>query len=124
MKRVLAFLLLLGAFIGLIGQEAAFAAGPVNAPVAIAKMASTSTQMSVDCMAMMQKAPQPAQKPCKGMTPDCMASMGCAVPAVAVPDAPLLEKMIHGSRDHYPAQTSASTGRALAPEPEPPTHLI
>src|SRR3546814_6203045 len=67
--------LLLGALIGLLGQEAAFASGPpaVSAPMAVSSMADSG--MSEDCMKMMAQQPQPAQKPCKGMTLACIAAM-------------------------------------------------
>ena len=123
-KRALSFLMLFGALIGLLGQEAAYAAGPVLAPASIIKMSADTGQMSADCMEMMQKAPQPSPKPCKGMTPDCIASMGCVIPLVVTPESALMDKMLHARLDHFSAPPSALTGRVLVPEPEPPTRLI
>ena len=116
--------MLLGALIGLLGQEAAYAAAPIHASDAVVKMAASSASMSPDCMAMMQKAPQPGQKPCKGLTLDCIAAMGCVVPLAVAPEPARIEKMIHARMAHFPAPTSTLAGRALAPEPEPPTLLI
>jgi hypothetical protein len=123
-KRVLSLLMLLGALIGLMGQETALAAAPVHAPAAIMKMSEGTAPMSADCMEMMQKAPQPAQKPCKGLTLDCIAAMGCVVPIAVTPESTLVDKMIYERMEHFPAPANALTGRVLAPEPEPPTLLI
>lgn len=123
-KLMLSLLMLLGALIGLMGQEAAFAAAPVHAPAAIMKMSEGAAPMSADCMEMMQKAPQPAQKPCKGLTLDCIAAMGCVVPLAVTPESALGEKMIYERMEHFPASANALAGRAVAPEPEPPTLLI
>ena len=89
-KCALHLFLLLGALIGLLGQEAAFASGPpaVSAPVAMSSMAASS--MSEDCMKMMAQQQQPAQKPCKGMTLACIAAMGCVVPMAVRNDSPAL----------------------------------
>ena len=123
-KPVLSLLMLLGALIGLMGQEAACAAAAEHGPAAIMKMSEGAAPMSADCMEMMQKAPQPTQKPCKGLTLDCIAAMGCVVPLAVTPETALVEKMIHARMEHFPAPANALAGRALAPEPEPPTLLI
>jgi hypothetical protein len=123
-KPVMSLLMLLGALIGLVGQEAAFAGAPAHARAAIMKMSESTAPMSADCMEMMQKAPQPAQKPCKGLTLDCIAAMGCVIPLAVTPESALVQKMIHARMEHFPAPANALTGRALAPEPEPPTPLI
>jgi hypothetical protein len=123
-KRVLSLLMLIGALVGLLGQEAAYAAAPIHASAAIAKISGSTASMAPDCMEMMQKTPQPAQKPCKGMTLDCIAAMGCVVPLAVTPEAALIEKMFYEGIMHFSAPVSALTGRALTPEPEPPTLLI
>ena len=83
MKRWFSLLLLMGALLGLMGQEAAFARGmPVEQAAQSAAAVQTSAGlMSADCAEMMGLAKQKPQpdKPCQGMTPDCMAKMGCAV---------------------------------------------
>ncbi|MCP1471968.1 hypothetical protein J3E64_003683 [Sphingobium sp. OAS761] len=118
MKRVLHLFLLLGAFIGLMGQVAAYAsvAAPPAAPMAMAGM-------SADCMKGMAQEQQPSGKPCKGLTLDCIASMGCVVPMVLrdappVPAAPLP----HQAMAFWTTATILH-GSDLTPEPEPPTIL-
>ena len=117
MKRTLHLLLLLGALIGLFGQATAYAAGPRGpiAPMAV-------SQMDGNCMEMMQKQ-QPTEKPCKGLTLDCIAAMGCVVPIV-LRDAGTfsLTPQIFSLQAFWPA-TTVLVGSDLAPEPPPPTIL-
>lgn len=118
MKRTLHLLLVLGALLGLFGQAAAFAVGPraPAAPVA----AST---MDADCMEMMKKAPQPAEKPCKGLTLDCIAAMGCVVPIVLrEPPAPTAAPEIVPTPTYWPA-LAVLVGNDLKPEIHPPNTL-
>ena len=122
MKRWLTLLMLFGALLGLLGQEAAFA--QVMPPQKAAQMA-TGPQMSAECAEMMglaRQAPQPA-KPCQAMTPDCMAKMGCAVPLALIP--PLSVDTAPYFRAAVPPQlpVAALFGRDTGPEPEPPAHL-
>lgn len=122
-KQWLSLLLLFGALLGLLGQEAAFAQGK---PVAKAEQVSTAaTQMSPECAEMMglaKPSPQP-EKPCQGMTPDCMAKMGCAVPVALIP--PLAFDAMPQFRESAPPQMPVArlVGRDTGPEPEPPTRL-
>lgn len=123
MKRWLPLLMLLGAMLGLIGQGSAFAhVMPVDAaPQAVAAQA-----MSADCAEMMGLAkpkPQPDKQPCKGMTPDCVAKMGCAVPLALIPPAMVAQStQLHASA---PSQSPIVrlVGRNTGPEPDPPTRL-
>jgi len=111
-------LLLLGAVLGLFGQQAAYAVGAraVMAPTAV-------SQMSADCMEMMQKQPQPAEKPCKGLTLDCIAAMGCVVPIVLKePAAPTAAPQFVSLQAFWPA-ASILVGSNLPPEQHPPTIL-
>jgi hypothetical protein len=118
-KRALQLLLLLGAMLGLFGQQAAYAvsAHAVMAPV-------TVSQMSSDCMEMMQKEqPQPAQKPCKGLTLDCIAAMGCIVPIVLKePVMPATAAQLVSAPAFW-ASTLVLMGTDLPPEQHPPTLL-
>ena len=118
MKRALQLLLLLGAMVGLIGQAAAYASAPVvvSAPMAMAGM-------SADCMKAMAQEQQPAGKPYKGLTLDCIAAMGCVVPIVLrdappVPSSPDLHQAMA-----FWTTTTTLHGSDLKPEPEPPTFL-
>ncbi|WP_245987747.1 hypothetical protein [Sphingobium fluviale] len=122
-KRLLSLLLLAGALVGLLGQEAAFA---YVMPVANAEqIAAPAAQMSADCAEMMGLAKQALQpeKPCEGMTPDCVAKMGCAVPVALVP--PLAFGATLQFRAASPPQMPVAplVGRDTGPEPEPPTFL-
>ena len=123
MKRVLQLLLLLGALIGLLGQEAALASGPpaMSAPMAMSEMAASG--MSEDCMKMMAQQQQPAQKPCKGMTLACIAAMGCVVPMAVRNDAPVLAAREANPTLEFWPTTTVLRGSDLTPEPEPPTLL-
>lgn len=121
-RRWLSLALLVGALFGLIGQGAAFAH---VMPTVKIERAGASAPMSPDCAKMMglaKPAPQPA-KPCKGMTPDCVAKMGCAM-SVAL----LLSQTSDPVREFRRAPQrhilqSPLVGRDTGPEPEPPTRL-
>lgn len=119
MKRALQLLLLMGALFGLFGQQAASAAGAhvTAAPAAV-------SQMSADCMEMMeQEQPAPAQKPCKGLTLDCIAAMGCVVPIVLrEPAAPVAAPHLVSALAFWPS-TAVLIGNNHPPEQHPPTIL-
>ena len=119
MKRILHALLLIGALIGLFGQQAAYAAGAhmVTAPV-------TASQMSEDCMEMMQEQqPDPAKQPCKGLTLDCIAAMGCVAPIMlGDPAAPTAPPHAHAALAFWSA-IPVLAGSELPPEQHPPTNL-
>ena len=127
MKRLLSMMLLVAAIIGLIGQEAAFARGmPVEQAAQSAVAVQTSaSQMSADCAEMMglaQQKPQP-DKPCQGMTPDCVAKMGCAVAVALIP--PFLSAAPTENHLSAPLQMPVAVlvGRETSPEPHPPARL-
>lgn len=122
MKRWFSLLILVGALLGLLGQEAAIAR---VIPVAKAEQTVAASQMSPECAEMMRLAkqkPQP-EKPCQGMTPDCIAKMGCALPLALLP--PLAPGVSQEFRVAIPPQMPVAplVGRDIGPEPEPPTHL-
>jgi hypothetical protein len=122
MKRWFSLLLLMGALLGLIGQEAAFAR---VMPAAKAEPMVVASQMSAECAEMMgltKQKPQP-DKPCQGMTADCVAKMGCAVAVALIP--PLLGATTSEFRLSTPRQmpVAALVGRETSPEPHPPAHL-
>lgn len=121
MKRWFSLALLMGALLGLLGQEAAFAH---VMPVEKAEQTATTAQMNADCAEMMGLAkPQPEKQPCQGMTPDCVAKMGCAVPLALIP--PLAVDLVPQFRAAVPLQVPVAplVGRDTSPEPEPPTRL-
>lgn len=122
MKRWLSFALIMGALLGLLGQEAAFAR---MMPVQAAPRMEATSAMSADCAQMMGIAKvKPEQgKPCQGLTLDCIAKMGCAVPLALLP--PLASDTARPLRADLPGLVPASplAGRNFGPEPEPPAHL-
>ena len=119
MLRAFHLLILLGALVGLFGLEAAYAAGPRMAPAPVA-----ASGMDADCMAMMEKQqPQPAQAPCKGMTLDCIAAMGCIVPLLAVPQDGAAAAAQPALPRLYWTITPVLAGNDPPPEQHPPTFL-
>ena len=122
MKRWFSFLLLMGALLGLMCQEAAFARAM---PVEMADQTATAAEMSADCAEMMRLAKQNPQpdKPCEGMTPDCIAKMGCAVPVALIPSvlsAAPTEFLLSTPRQ---MPVAPLVGRETSPEPHPPARL-
>lgn len=116
-------LLLAGALLGLFGQEAAFAH---VMPTAKAEQTTESAgQMSADCAQMMglaKQQPQP-EKPCQGMTSDCIAKMGCAVPLAVIPPFTLYAPPQLRAAAPPQMPVAALNGRDTGPEPEPPARL-
>ena len=115
---MLALMLLMGAMFGLLGQQTAAAAATV--PMAATTHAST---MSADCMEMMgAHKPKPAKKPREGLTLDCIFAMGCAVPLMREPLAPIAQVPALTPQLFW-ATTTVLAGTDLAPEPHPPSIL-
>lgn len=130
MKRWLSMLLLMGAILGLFAQEAAFASA---LPMQMSEQTSAPAGMSEDCAEVMGltaqsevrqfEAGQQPEKPCEGLTLDCIAKMGCALPVALVPPAMPAVQTVY--RPDTPALMPVArlVGRNLSPEPEPPTLL-
>lgn len=119
MKRLVSLALLMGALLGIFGQQAALAVGPAWHPIVERSLPADMEKMgSADCMKMMDK--QESEKPCKGLTLDCIAAMGCVVPMTLSSDAPAAEHV--AVRHDLPTEAAIRSlaGRTLAPEPEPP----
>lgn len=118
MKRRFSLLLLIGALLGLLAQEAAFASAMPMPDAAIAASA-----MGAECAEMMEVDKSQGDQPCKGLTLDCIAKMGCALPSVVVSSAmPLAaEAHIPGLLDPLPVRRL--NGRTIGPEPHPPLLL-
>src|SRR3546814_832345 len=89
--------------------------------MAVSSMADSG--MSEDCMKMMAQQPQPAQKPCKGMTLACIAAMGCVIPMAVRNDAPGLAAREAGQTLAFWPTSTVLRGSDLTPVPEPPTLL-
>lgn len=123
MKRWFPLLMLLGALLGLIGQGSAFAR---VMPVGAAPQAVTALAMSADCAEMMgltKPQLQPDKQPCEGMTPDCVAKMGCAVPLALIPPAMIAQPIQLYASTPPQSPVARLVGRNTGPEPDPPTHL-
>jgi hypothetical protein len=120
-KRSLSLILLLGALLGLFGQAAAFAIGPRlgAAPPQVAAAPS----MPMDCAEMPQ---EDVEKPipCKGLTLECIAAMGCVLPVMLGETGPLDMANDEGAPLQRSSTTPVLTGRSIAPEPYPPPRLI
>ncbi len=120
-KRWLSLLLLLGAMLGLLAQEAAFASAPAM-PMA-SETAIAAPAMSDECADMMGIDKSDDSAPCTGLTLDCIAKMGCALPPVVVSPAipfaapaPLRDLL-------DPLLTHRLDGLTVGPEPDPPLIL-
>ena len=120
MKRCFSLLLLLGALLGLLAQEAAFASAPAM-PMQGTEIAAPV--MSDECAEMMGIDRLQDEGPCQGLTLDCIAKMGCALPPAVVSAAiPLtVEAHIPGLLDPLPVRRL--NGRTIGPEPDPPVLL-
>ena len=123
MKRLLSLALLVGALLGLFGQQAAFAAGPTWQSTSVAAVAADpAASAAIDCMKMMKQAP--AESSCDGITLDCIAAMGCVVPMTLASDQPALGEVVAFRALPPEVVFPNLAGREVAPEPEPPTLLI
>lgn len=118
-KRAIALLIAAAALFGLLAAEAAFAGAP---PAQMVGQTSAATAMSDDCADMM--AATPGQKgqgePCKGMTPDCIAKMGCAISSAVIPTFGVDIQPGFNVLAPLSIQTAQLNGRATTPEPPPP----
>lgn len=128
-RRIVPLLLLLGAIIGLFGQQAAYALGPdiVKTIVPDPGISASMTGMTgMDCDQMMdadQSARHGGGKPCKDMSLACIAAMGCTIPIVlGDPPAPIVGKPLLASMPFW-STTPRFVGRSYGPEPEPPARL-
>lgn len=125
MKRWLSMMLLMGAMLGLFAQEAAFASA---FPMQMSEQTSAPTGMSEDCAEMMgltaqSEVEQQPEMPCQGLTLDCIAKMGCALPVALVPPAMAAVRTAHRTDTPALMPVARLVGRNLSPEPEPPTLL-
>jgi len=121
-KRWFHLLLLLGALLGLLGQEAAFAD---VLPVEKAGQTAAVAEMDADCAEMMALSKQqpPPDKPCEGMTPDCIAKMGCALPVAVLPSLASGVSQVFRAAIPPHMPVAPLVGRKSGQEPEPPTSL-
>ena len=120
MKRLLHIGLLLLTLTGLFGQSTAMAMAPsvLTAP-SQARMAAMTGE---NCMGM-PDASNPGKGPCKKVTLQCIAAMGCS-PLIFIDPytriAMVLRANMPGSAN---GRVSHLTGRTYGPEPDPPSLL-
>ena len=121
MTRLLHIGLLLVALIGLIGQSTAMAMAP-----------STSVQLNqkpmtampgMDCADMLTPH-APGQPPCKKVTLQCVAAMGCSPLAFTRPISQPSQAVRHDMFSSVSDDVARLTGRNYGPEPDPPSLLI
>lgn len=118
MKGHLSLLLLLGALLGLFGQQAAYAGGPALAP----KMeASHAMPSGMDCAGMEGMPKAVHEQPCKGLTLACIAQMGCMIPMTIQDRLPLTAPRVPLPAVAYRVVDAPLAGRDLMPELQPPT---
>jgi hypothetical protein len=117
-KRWYSLLLLLGAIIGIFGQEVAFARGVTSSAPQTATMS-----MAADCAQTMAQNNDSQDIPCTGMTLDCIAKMGCAIPLFFGPMPIVADNhLLPGVRLEITIMDGIA-GQSLAPEPYPPNML-
>ena len=119
MKRWLTFLLLVGAVLGLLAQEAAFAAAPALPSAETASAAA----MSDECAEMMGIEKSQKSAPCQGLTLDCIAKMGCAAVAAPMPPAPTVQRPSAPRGLRFAAVDVVREGAGPLPLKNPPKRL-
>lgn len=120
MSPLLRLFLVVGAVIGLLGQEAAFALGP---SFAMTETSTANSSMPPECAEMMSQQ-TPDEAPCKGLTLDCIAKMGCSIPMAFWHSAPEPLAFFVESPLAVPTPYAPLAGRTLLPDKQPPKHLI
>ena len=119
MKLRLRHLLLLFAVIGLFGQSTAMAMSP--SPSEAMSMAAV---VSMDCSDSMMSGQMRGSLPCKKMTLQCIAMMGCAIAPVLKPvGITLSARQLDLLTPAWPL-TARLDGRTYGPDPDPPSFLI
>lgn len=120
MQRWVSMFLLIGALVGLFGQESAYAAA---AAMPALNQSTVEMTMSADCAEMMGIDQQDRGEPCGGMSLDCIAKMGCAAPVALIPAAPAdTDDMLDLTVPTVPL-ISPMAGRSQSPELHPPAIL-
>lgn len=117
--RLFALLVSIAAILGLIGQEAAFA------QIEFKPAQAETVQMDPDCAKAMGIKIQrtSGDQPCHGMTPECIAKMGCAIPLAVLPASLVADRDPASLQHLVRIKETALTGRSITPEPEPPALL-
>lgn len=121
-NRILPLLLLLSAWLGLLGQQVAFAQSPDLArPEAATQQMAAMGGMNCAGMAMKSLSKDKGSVPCKKMTSDCITQMSCAAPAVLNEAIGPATTMSFASQKYDRTPASFLAGRSDGPEPHPPS---
>lgn len=118
MTRFLRLFLLTMAAFGLFGQSTAMAMGSAHAG-----MPMQASLAGMDCMGM-TKGTTPNGAPCKKMTWQCIATMGCATAAAIEPTRAATPVIAAPRVSHRWQIATRLLGRSYGPEPDPPSLLI
>ena len=116
--RLFSLFLIALAALGLSGQSTAMAMAPLS--ITAPPMAAVT---EMNCSEM-PEAGSHEKVPCKGMTPQCIAQMGCMPPAALEPDLITTGKPRLYRPLHAPTSAARLYGRSYGPLPEPPSILI
>lgn len=123
MKRLMHIGLFLMALLGVLGQSTAMAMVPASAAAVSSHQSMQVSMTGMDCMDMANTT-APGKSPCKKVTLQCMAAMGCASFALVAPSA-LSSVALVADRDVSTLPLAARLrGRTYGPEPDPPSFLI
>lgn len=119
MTRFLRPFLLFFAVVGLFGQSTAMAMSPVES-----ETMSMAAMASMDCCDGMSAGQMHGSVPCKKMTLQCIAAMGCPAAAITEPvGAAFTTREIDRLDPAWPL-TARLDGRTYGPDPDPPSFLI
>lgn len=118
MNRFFRLILLTFALLGLAAQSAVMAAAPIGVAQPM-----KAAMAGMDCRDMLP-VPMPDGSPCKKMTWQCIAAMGCATSAALQPATILTSERLATRGTHSPSIVARLTGRSYGPEPDPPSFLI
>lgn len=123
MKRLMHIGLLLMALLGVLGQSTAMAMTPASGAAVSRHQSMQVSMAAMDCMDMANTT-APGKSPCKKVTLQCMAAMGCTSFALVAPSA-LSTVALVTDRDLSTLSPAARLwGRSYGPEPVPPSFLI
>ena len=123
MKRLMHIGLLLMALFGVLGQSTAMAMMPASGAVMSSQQSFQLSMTGMDCMDMAHKT-APGTTPCKKVTLQCMATMGCASFALVAPSSLSTVALVADPDVSTLPLAARLLGRTYGPEPDPPSFLI
>lgn len=85
--------------------------------------ANHSLPAETDCANMAAQEQGKSNAPCKGLTLDCVAQMGCVVPMTVAGDALVLDDRPLGTKPDFWPAVPVLAGGTIPPEPHPPSIL-